>query len=90
LCMLREQFGLRYTEATWEKQTLATFARTHGHNDRDAVILDEASWDELIENVAKIELGPRFGLGLGLNLKTFITVVLPLIVVVRFLIQFRM
>lgn len=59
--MLREQFGLRNgkPEPTWEKTALATFARTHGHNDRDAVILDEDSWDELIENVAKIELDSR-------------------------------
>jgi hypothetical protein len=59
---LREQFGLRNgkaPEATWDKNALATFARTHGHSDRDAVILDEASWDELIDNVAKIELDPH-------------------------------
>jgi len=62
LCKLREQYGLRNGKApepTWETKALATFARTHGHNDRDAVILDEASWDELIDNVAKIELDPH-------------------------------
>ena len=69
--MLREQFGLRNgkPEPTWEKTALATFARTHGHNDRDAVILDEDSWDELIENVARIELNPHLGFGVDLNLK---------------------
>jgi hypothetical protein len=36
-----------------------TFACTYGHNAHDPVILDEASWNELIENVAKIELGPH-------------------------------
>lgn len=71
--MLREQFGLRNggtPEPTWEKKAIATFLRTHGHNDRDAVILDEASWDELIDNVAKIELDPHFIFGsINLNLK---------------------
>lgn len=71
--MLREQFGLRNgitPEPTWEKKALATFVRTHGHNDRDAVILDEGSWDELIDNVAKIELDPHFAFGsISLNLK---------------------
>jgi len=62
LCKLREQYGLcnsKAPEPTWETKALATFARTHGHNDRDAVILDEASWGELIDNVADIELDPH-------------------------------
>lgn len=63
LWTLRQQFGLRRgtfedSEQSWDTRVLVTFSRTHGRDDRCAFTLHDASWDELIDNVAKIELDP--------------------------------